>query len=56
MNPFTLLLNEPLFEPLEAHTYRQLRIVARLRKLCGYGRMSKQRLLKALKLPTFAAA
>jgi hypothetical protein len=56
MNPFTLLHNEPLFESLDAHTYRQLRVLARLRKVCNYGRLNKQQLLNALTLPTFAAA
>jgi hypothetical protein len=39
---------EPLVEPLDAHTYRQLRTTAKLRKLPGYASLNKQELLQAL--------
>jgi hypothetical protein len=39
-NPFTLLLHESLFEPLENHSRRQLRTMARARGITGSDRMN----------------
>ncbi|MBW4516034.1 MAG: hypothetical protein KME11_12520 [Timaviella obliquedivisa GSE-PSE-MK23-08B] len=53
---FSLLPTEPLYERLIDHTIRQLKQLAKLRRIPSYSRMTKPQLVEVLTMRLMAVA